>query len=554
MTMSDSDKMVKYQSAREKFLGLSLESTRKSYYPQLQKQLEIARGNERRLELLLDNLPALISYVDAQERYMFVNLGYEKLFGLKRDLIIGHSMETILGNEYYLRIKPYIRDVLCGKSVHFETSFVREKGEPQWVEVIYVPDVNPQKEVIGFYVFTLDLTEKKRAQEEKLNLEDKLIQAQKLKAIGTLAGGIAHDFNNLLMGIQGRSSLMSVDLDSSHPHMEHLLAIDEYIKSATTLTRQLLGFARGGKYEVKPIDLNDLVLKSSTMFGRTRKEINIHTHMEQSPLIADADLRQIEQILLNMYVNAWQAMPYGGDLYLRTGSSVLDEAYCRPHEIEPGIYAKVSVTDTGIGMDEATRHQIFDPFFTTKEKSRGTGLGLASAYGIARNHGGIITVYSEVGQGSTFNLYLPLSDGEVSYEVSIETSLIKGSETILLVDDEEIILDVGQAMLERLGYQVVLANGGEEAVEIVLKMGDKIGLVLLDLVMPGVDGGRTFDQIQAIQPKIPVLLSSGYAINGQADKIMKRGCNGFIQKPFTISELSQQVRKAIDEAKHIVKR
>lgn len=550
MKMPDSDKNIIYNSAREKFLGLSLKSTRKSYYPQLQKQLEIAKENDRRSQLLLDNLPARVSYVDTEERYVFVNSAYEKAFGLKREFIIGQRVETLLGNENYINVKQDIHNALCGKRVHFETSFVGQKGESQWLEITYLPDINSQKEVIGFYVFTLDLTEKKRSEEEKLNLEAKLVQAQKLKAIGTLAGGIAHDFNNLLMGIQGRSSLMLVDMNPSDPNIEHLHAINEYIKSATNLTKRLLGFARGGKYEVKPIDINSLVIDSVIMFARTRKEIDINTEMHKSPVVVEVDKRQIEQILLNMYLNAWQAMPDGGSLYLRTDVVALDQSDCRPHDIDPGIYAKVSVTDTGIGMHESIREQIFDPFFTTKDKSRGTGLGLASAYGIARNHGGVITVYSEVGRGSTFNIYLPLSDKTVFQEPLIESSLMKGTENILLVDDEDMILDVGQAMLERLGYKVVTANGGEMAISILSKMGETIELIILDLVMPGIDGGRMFDIIRKNLPQIPVLLASGYAINGQADKIMQKGCNGFIQKPFSINELSQQVRRVLDATKH----
>ncbi|MBC2710157.1 MAG: response regulator, partial [Desulfosarcina sp.] len=361
--------------------------------------------------------------------------------------------------------------------------------------------------------------------------------SQKFKAIGTLAGGIAHDFNNLLMGIQGRTSLMSVDLEPSHPHSDHINAIEDYIRSAADLTRQLLGFARGGKYEVRPIDINELLHESATMFGRTKKEIRIHTKLQNlSPVVA-ADRRQLEQVLLNLYVNAWQAMPDGGDLYLETEIVTLDDAYCKPYQTKPGHYAKVSVTDTGIGMDKSTLQLIFDPFFTTKEKGRGTGLGLASAYGIIKNHAGMITVYSEVGQGTTFNIYLPVSDQDVHREDPAENELIKGSETILLVDDEEMIIDVTQALLERLGYQVIVANGGEKAVERISEMGNEIDLVILDLIMPGIDGGTTFDRIRKIQPKMPVLLSSGYAIDGQAHAVMRRGCNGFIQKPFNITEL-----------------
>jgi two-component system cell cycle sensor histidine kinase/response regulator CckA len=266
--------------------------------------------------------------------------------------------------------------------------------------------------------------------------------------------------------------------------------------------------------------------------------------------VVEADRRQIEQVLLNMYINAWQVMPpNGGELYLETKIVAMDESSGKTHQTKPGSYAKVSITDTGTGMSEAIRLQIFDPFFTTKEKSRGTGLGLASAYGIIKNHGGVITVYSEVGHGTTFNIYLPVSDKKAHRDVSMEEEIVKGSATVLLVDDEELIIDVTQTMLERLGYRVVVCMGGQEAVAAITDRGDEIDLVILDMILPGMDGGEIFDCIREIQPGMPVLLSSGYAINGHADKIMRRGCNGFIQKPYNISDLSQKIRKVLDESK-----
>jgi len=388
---------------------------------------------------------------------------------------------------------------------------------------------------------------------EKTKLERQLQQTQKFEAIGTLAGGIAHDFNNLLMGIQGRASLMSVDLEPSHPDSEHIKAIEDYIRSATDLTKQLLGFAQGGKYEVRPIDINELLIESATMFGRTKKEIRIHTKLQNPPPVVAADLRQIEQVLLNLYVNAWQAMPNGGELYLETKIVTLDDAYCKSHQAKPGRYAMVSVTDTGIGMDKSTCQRIFDPFLTTKEKARGTGLGLSSAYGIIKNHAGIIAVYSEVGQGTTFNIYLPISHSAAYRDAPAKTELIKGSETVLIVDDEEMVIKVAQAMLEKLGYRVVVAKDGEQAVDTVKRKGDDIDLVILDLIMPGIKGDKAFDLIHDIHPAMPVILSSGYSLNGQAHDIMQRGCNGFIQKPFNLSELSQKVRKILDEAKSSAK-
>jgi signal transduction histidine kinase len=229
-----------------------------------------------------------------------------------------------------------------------------------------------------------DITRAKELEQERTRMEAQLQQSQKFEAIATLAGGVAHDFNNLLMGIQGRASLMMTELTAVHPHWEHLRAIEEHIRSAAGLTGQLLGFARGGKYEVKTLDLNELAASSAAMFGRTKKEIRIHSKLQAAPLLVEADRGQIEQVLLNLYVNAWQAMPDGGELYLETRSVALDGAFCSPYRTAPGGYAKLTVTDTGIGMDAATRQRIFDPFFTTKEKGRGTGLGLASAYGIIR--------------------------------------------------------------------------------------------------------------------------------------------------------------------------
>ncbi|MBU1161668.1 MAG: response regulator, partial [Proteobacteria bacterium] len=364
--------------------------------------------------------------------------------------------------------------------------------------------------------------------------------------IGTLAGGIAHDFNNLLMGIQGRTSLMMADLDSFQPQFEHLKWIEEYVKSAANLTRQLLAFARGGKYEVKPTDLNDLIKKSAEMFGRTKKEITIHRKIQKNIWPVEVDRSQIEQVMLNLYVNAWQSMPGGGEIYLETGNVILDDNYTRPYSIAPGKYVKVSVTDTGAGIEKDAQERIFDPFFTTKEMGRGTGLGLASAYGIIKNHGGYIDVYSEKGKGATFIICLPATEKEVATEKKIIHDILKGTETILLVDDEYIIVDVGKQMLEKMGYKVLIAKSGKAAVALYTANKDEIDMLILDMVMPEIGGGDTYDRLKEINPDIKVLLSSGYSIDGQAAKILDRGCNGFIQKPFNMKDMSQKIREILD--------
>ncbi len=380
-------------------------------------------------------------------------------------------------------------------------------------------------------------------------MEAQLLQAKKMEAMGTLAGGIAHDFNNLLMGIQGHSSLAMVDLAEDAPLYDRIRSIESYVKAGIHLTRQLLGAARGGKYEARPTDLNQLVGNSADLFGRTKKEISIHKRFEEKLHTVEADQGQIAQVLLNLFVNAWQAMPEGGHLYLETHNVQLDQYYTEPYGVAPGEYVKLSVTDTGHGIDPLDQKRIFDPFFTTKAPGGGSGLGLASAYGIITNHGGIINVYSEKGAGATFNIYLPASEKTVVESIEPKLTLRTGDETVLFVDDEEGIVEIARLILEKLGYTVIEAHSGLEALEIYRSRQSQIDLVILDMVMPGMSGSDAFTALKAINPNVKVLLSSGYSITGQAQSIMSQGCNGFIQKPFNMQDLSIKVRQVLDGRK-----
>ncbi len=386
-----------------------------------------------------------------------------------------------------------------------------------------------------------DVTEKER-------LHAKLQQAQRLESVGTLAGGVAHDFNNLLMAIQGNASLALTKIEPTHSAHDKLKNITTYVQDAAGLTKQLLGFARGGKYEVKATDLNILVDKTTQMFGRTKKEITIHIHPQADIWLVAVDRGQIEQVLLNLFVNAWQAMPNGGQLNIQTTNVVLDTKYAHAYNVSPGKYVKTSVTDTGIGMDKAIQTKIFEPFFTTKDRARGTGLGLASAYGIVKNHDGIINVYSERGKGTTFTFCLPADEITLSQEADDEPTPLSGTETILIVDDEEMILEVGREMLNELGYRPLEANSGQEALEIYLQEGEKIDLIILDMIMPEMSGGETYNKLKQISPAVKVLLASGYSLNGKASSILDSGCNGFIQKPFNMEELSRKIREVLDIA------
>jgi CheY-like chemotaxis protein/anti-sigma regulatory factor (Ser/Thr protein kinase) len=253
----------------------------------------------------------------------------------------------------------------------------------------------------------------------------------------------------------------------------------------------------------------------------------------------------MEQVFMNLYVNAWQAMPGGGEIYLETEDVLLDDEQAIPYAIAPGKYVKITVTDTGTGMDEKTRERIFDPFFTTKAMGRGTGLGLATVYGIIKGHKGTIHVDSEPGHGTTFHIYLPASEKEVVKEKTATGTIARGTETILLVDDEKMVLEVSRELLESMGYRVYPAGSGQEAIAVYMEKQKEIDMVILDMIMPGISGGETFDRLREINPEIKVLLSSGYSIEGQAQEIMDRGCNGFLQKPFRLANLSRKVREML---------
>jgi PAS domain S-box-containing protein len=463
--------------------------------------------------------------------------------------LIGYSEEELATIPFVNHIHPDDRSLVAsmhekrlrGEPAPAAYSFrsINRNGDPHWVSLNAVlVEWEGKPATLNF---AQDITFQK-------NMEAQLLRSQKMEAVGTLAGGIAHDFNNLLMGIQGYASLMLLDTATTHPHREKLKSIEQLVQSGADLTRQLLGFSRGGRYETKPTNLNETIEKTSRMFGRTKKEISIFTKYEKELRSVEVDPGQIEQVLMNLYVNAWQAMPGGGTLFLETQNVVLDEYDAMGHDITPGEFVKIAVTDTGVGMDPQTMERIFDPFFTTKEMGRGTGLGLATVYGIVKGHKGIITVTSEKGKGTTFNIYLPVSAKAVPEQKEIQEEILRGKETILIIDDEEAIVATTKEMLENLGYRVMTARSGTEAIEIYKAGRDEIDLVVLDMIMPEMNGGETFDHLKRINPDIKTILSSGYSIDGQAQAILDRGCLAFLQKPFTMHILSQKVRQVLDLA------
>ncbi len=507
------------------------------------------KESEEKFRTIMTSARDGIIMIDDKGKVSYWSRAAETIFGYSSTEIMGQELHTILvppesHGAYKKAFTAFISSdtgQIIDKTI--ELTAVKKGGAEIGIE-LSISAVRKRGQWNAVAIVR-DITARKKAEQEKERLEAQLHQARRLEAVGTLAGGIAHDFNNLLMGIQGRTSLMLSGKESANPDYEHLKGIEDYVKRASDLTRQLLGFSRGGKYEVKLTDLNNLLRKSSEMFGRTKKEIKIHSKYQANIWPVAVDRGQIDQVLLNLFVNAWQSMPGGGSLYLETENSLLDHEFAETSMIPPGKYVKITVADSGVGMDQQTRERIFEPFFTTKEMGRGTGLGLASVYGIIRNHHGIIDVHSEISRGAEFRIYLPASEEKIPKERIAPDEIVTGTETILLIDDEAMILDVGKQMLRQLGYNVIISPSGKEAIQFFISNRDAIDLVILDLVMPEMSGSETFDGLKEINPAVKVLLSSGYSINGQARELIDRGCDGFIQKPFRLNELSQKIRETL---------
>jgi len=528
------------------------------------------RGVVVNIRDITDRKQALLALKESEEKFRLISEqsllalgiiqdGYIKYANEMYSRMTGYSLEEIYGWEphgyartVYKDDLPFVMEQSRKKQAgdtdvqtHYRLRGVTKSGDIVWWD-LYSKTISYHGKPADLFAF-VDITERVQSEKERKALEKQLQKAQKMEAIGTLAGGIAHDFNNLLAAIQGRVSLMLMDQDATdHGDHENLKEIEACIDSATELTRQLLAFAKGGRYEVNPTDLNELIENQNRMFGRTRKEIIIHGTYAKNLWSVEVDRGQIEQVILNLYLNAWQAMNAGGEIYVKTQNVEFDGDSTPIHGAEPGRYVKLSVTDTGVGMDREIQERIFDPFFTTKEMGRGTGLGLASTYGIVKNHGGFIEVESQKGRGSTFTVFLPASQKEILPEKKPTEDLLRGSETILYVDDEDILTEFAEDLLSRLGYTVLVAKNGEEALEIYEKNRDRIDMVLLDMIMPGMSGGDTYDNLKLLDPDIKALLSSGYSIDGQAVAILNRGCNGFIQKPFKIKQLSHKLREILD--------
>jgi signal transduction histidine kinase/CheY-like chemotaxis protein len=402
-----------------------------------------------------------------------------------------------------------------------------------------------------FTAFIRDISERKRAEKEKETLENQFRQAQKMEAIGQLTGGIAHDFNNLLTVINGYSEMLLQTLPAGDLQRDNAEQIKQAGERAAALTRQLLAFSRKQMLEPKVLDLNAVVTNIEKMLTRTiGEDITLATTLTPGLGCVKADSGQIEQVVLNMAVNARDAMPQGGKLTIETANVELDETFARKHVVvQPGRYVMLAVSDTGCGMDAETQRRIFEPFFTTKGQGKGTGLGLATVYGIVKQSGGSIWVYSEVGKGTTFKVYLPRVEEKPDTVLpgTVRAAPLKGTETILLVEDDAPLRKLTLSLLRQGGYHVLVASDREEALQLCGQYEGPIHLMLTDVVMPGISGPEAAQRLASTRPDMKVLFMSGYT----DDTIVSHGIliEGvtFLQKPFTADALARKVREVLDD-------
>lgn len=499
--------------------------------------------NQRRLNMIMETAKEGFVEIDPQMIVIEVNPEMCTMIGRPRKEIVGTPITTYMTLASTSRLKRYLRGTLTGSRCSFEITINQNNQNQIFCLFNMSPILNETHVGISCFAMVSDVTELKR-------LENQLIQAQKMEAIGNLAGGIAHDFNNRLQTISGYTQLLLHDEGRSEPDLTKLNAIEKSVRSSCELIDQLLMFSRKIESKLTPTNLNREVRQIKKILERTiPRMISIHLELAPDIGIINANPPQIEQVLMNLGINASHAMPAGGRLTITTANLTLDEAFCQQNiEAIPGSFVRLRVQDSGIGMTKEILEHIFEPFFSTKSPGKGTGLGLAMVHGIIKNHNGFITCRSIPDQGSCFDLYfpiLPVDPSTLTLHINPEFKMVGGNETILLIEDDQENLDVEKSMLERFGYTVLSAENYDEAISKYKKAKKRIDLTILDLNMPGTGGQYILKEILAMTPGTKVLISSGFS--GLAVKrALAAGAAGYIRKPYQLADLLQQVRKIID--------
>ena len=511
------------------------------------RQRQELRRQERLLRQIIDANPSLIFVKDWEGRFVLVNQATAEVYGTSVDELVGKTDADFNSNtdevSHFLRDDREVMSSGRPKLIAEERVTNPTSRETRWFQTIKVPLRLPDDDVPKLLGVATEITERKR-------LEEQLLQSQKMEAIGQLAGGVAHDFNNILTAIVGYTDLLAAEFGSGNRHLEDLEEIRKAARRAAALTRQLLSFSRKQVIEPRIIDVNGVVQNLDKMLRSLLSEnIELTTHLAEPLDSARADPNQVEQVIMNLAINARDAMPEGGKLTIETGNATLDDTYAAQHiSVIPGAYVMLAVTDTGTGMDEDTQSRIFEPFFTTKPVGRGTGLGLSTVYGIVKQSGGNIWLYSEPGKGTTFKVYLPAIDAapdDVGKPVS-SIARRSGGETVLVVEDDDQLRRLTHRALAAHGYVVLEADRGATALDIARRHKGRIDLVLTDVVMPDTNGRKLADALRAGRPGLRVLFMSGYPDGAMGQHgLLDQGIS-YLAKPFTTEAVARKVREVLD--------
>jgi len=504
---------------------------------------KVASRNAKRFRRLVDNMLDLVCLINSEGIIQYANEIHERILGIKPEKLKGRNIFDLVHEQDRDDFMENIQFSKEAEHKRFEFRLNNSEGTPVWVETFgaFILDDKETVEDALFVLASRDITERRA-------LENNLRQSQKMEAVGLLAGGVAHDFNNLLTVINGYTDIMLSKVKPDETIYNYLQQVKKSGQRASSLTRQLLAFSRRQILQPEVINLNKLTQDMEKMLRRlVREDIEFITYYDESLKLIQADPGQVEQILLNLVVNASDAMPSGGKLIIETKNEYLDENYVANETIaKAGDYVRLTVSDNGIGMDKETRERIFEPFYTTKESGKGTGLGLATVYGIVKQSHGAIWVYSELGRGTTFKVYLPVADKQAATQAEKpRESDVKGKESILVIEDDNAVRRMTVEGLKDLGYHVYDVEDGPKGIDLVKENGKTIDLLLTDVVMPNMSGREVADTIKPMVPNIKVLFMSGYTDNDIVHHgVLQEGIN-FIQKPFTVMGLARKIRQVL---------
>jgi len=508
--------------------------------------LQLERNRAEEQELLLDNIEAQVWYLTDVETYGIVNKAMADFLGMQKENLEGKKLRDILSKEEARACITFNKEIFREKKqIRTEQWLKNGKEEPHAFYVVRTPKLDNNGNIEYVVCTAHDITERKRMEKEKKKLEARLRQAQKMEAIGTLAGGIAHDFKNSLFPILGYSEMLMNDAPDNSDLKRDLSIIFNGTKRARDLVKQILAFSRQREYDLKPIKVH-LVVKEALKLIRSSipATIDIMQNIIDCELVM-ADYTQIHQVAINLLTNAYHAMEKkGGKLKV-----TLKEVDLRVDDLKgmpPGTYVRLTVSDTGIGMDQSTIDRIFDPYFTTKKEGKGTGLGLAVVHGIIKSHGGHISVYSEPGKGSEFHFYLPVIKAQQETKQIEIQPIKKSNERILVVDDEKMVVEIQQKMLKRLGYDVTSCTSSVEALKAFQANPDNFDLIITDMTMPNMTGDQLAQKIMEIRTDIPIILCSGFSEKMSNEKAKSLGIKKFLMKPVLIKDLSITIRRALD--------